>query len=688
MAGEKYQIGNCVLDTKLMSLSRGENSVKLSAKVYELLILFLNSPDNIVSRQDAIETVWQGNQGVGEKGFTNAVWVIRKNFKELGIEEDIFLTLPKVGYQLILPNQQHAETTDISVPAMSNPQVLTLALVLILFTIILGQFFYSQQTQPLATPTPAKQLLKQKVTNFEGVEEHTAVSNNGQLLAMQWRAGDLPGKIYIKDLSRPNAPLNQISLEAHEEASPAWSAADDKLAYVRVAPSGVCEVRVRHLTNNTDDLIASDCFYLPFKRVLSWSHQDVDTLIYAKQLPDRVALVSHSLASGEAQQISFPGKNEVDFAPHELQSAQDIAFIREKSASMQMSLLVQGVNQVTHPLVENRVTIVDFDYSRQGGHFYVNYFDGSNLLVSKMNPQGEVLYQVPHSGMPSNLSFSDTNQALYISMHISKEYIAQFDLQTGQKLRAISSSSRDMYARYSLETDDILFISNRAKLWGVWKNNGASSKNLTKEMGNAGIPSVSPVSTEFVVSVNNNDQHTLYLGDLQSSLFEEIDLGGISAENLSWSRDGKAIYFKGTKGDSIAIYRYEFDTQQQTLVYAGDGNYVVEGEAPHILYLSRFNQNGIWRLDTQTEQISLFTNALAKYDFGSFYYQDNHVYFISRTNDLDKIERQSINGELDTVMSFPANTVRKFFGLSQATNDSLLLTLKVANEADVNQFTF
>ena len=64
----QYQIGPCTLDCSIMTLSCGSQSVKLSAKVFELLKLFIESPDHIVSRQMAIDVIWDGNQGVGEKG--------------------------------------------------------------------------------------------------------------------------------------------------------------------------------------------------------------------------------------------------------------------------------------------------------------------------------------------------------------------------------------------------------------------------------------------------------------------------------------------------------------------------------------------------------------------------------------------------------------------------------------------
>ncbi len=98
----QYSIHDCILDCQTMVLSREEKQVKLSAKVFDFLLLFFDSSEQIVNKEDAIETIWLGNEGVGKRGVTNAIWSLRKAFSELGIEEEAFHTIPKVGYQLML----------------------------------------------------------------------------------------------------------------------------------------------------------------------------------------------------------------------------------------------------------------------------------------------------------------------------------------------------------------------------------------------------------------------------------------------------------------------------------------------------------------------------------------------------------------------------------------------------------
>jgi len=62
MNNSHYQIGQCVLDCQTQSLSRNGEVYKLSAKVFELLRLFLNSDEYVVSREEAIKQIWLGNE--------------------------------------------------------------------------------------------------------------------------------------------------------------------------------------------------------------------------------------------------------------------------------------------------------------------------------------------------------------------------------------------------------------------------------------------------------------------------------------------------------------------------------------------------------------------------------------------------------------------------------------------------
>lgn len=684
----KYQIGACIFDYKFMTLTYQNESIKLSSQVRELLLLFVESADHVVSREEAIQTIWQGNEGVGKKGFTNAIWLIRKAFKDLGVEDEVFNTLPKLGYQLTLP----IEVLAMSAESVQHPRRYLWGVAIVSFILVMTLLYLFSANPPaeIVTTNPESSELKSlpeklKITNFEGVEEHVAVSHDGRRLAMQWRTDSLRGKIYLKDLTQNDSPLTLISFGNNEEASPAWSQHDNKLAYVRIEDNKQCQIRVRDLVNNTDILVASDCFYIPFKRVVSWSNNDDNKLIYAKQYHDFVALESYSLDTGISQQMTFPGKNEVDFAPKWLKDDVQLAFIRERSASNSQSLVLQHQSGESSELISRSVSIVDFDYSQSSELFYVSTLNGGAAIVSRLAIDGTALSPLNYAGLLSGLSVSDINRKLYVTEHISKEYIVQQSYIDGSVLRKISSSSRDMYARYSQTTNDILFMSNRSALWSIWKNNGVSSKNLTKSLGNVNVPAISPVNTDFAANISVNGVPQLFLGDINSESFRAIDINGIESENLSWSKDGQYLYFKGSINNESGIYKLNVKSGELQLVTQNNAVYALEGETPSIIYMSRFNEDGVWRFNRDTGELTLVTPHLAQFDFGSFYYEQGYIYSVVRSKDNDLIERIAVTGgeEAEVVQQFPANSIRRFFGLSAGDGESFLATLKVANEADI-----
>jgi hypothetical protein len=101
--------------------------------------------------------------------------------------------------------------------------------------------------------------------------------------------------------------------------------------------------------------------------------------------------------------------------------------------------------------------------------------------------------------------------------------------------------------------------------------------------------------------------------------------------------------------------------------------------------MSRYNEDGIWKLNLESQELSLITSKLLKDDFGAFYYENNHLYYVERTKTQDLVKKISINdiNTSETITTFPANSIRRFVGLAAADETSFLLTLKVANEADI-----
>lgn len=680
MNNSHYQIGQCVLDCQTQSLSRNGEVYKLSAKVFELLRLFLNSDEYVVSREEAIKRIWLGNEGVGQRGFTNAIWTLRKAFKELDEDkDDVFITLPKVGYQLnlnvaVVDEKKHVKPLYIYL------------LVAILLCVLLLSFFLINKENPKITSTPAtiKHIEHEhlSVTNFEGIEEHPAVSHNGQYVAFQWQNGETNSGIYIKDLKNEDTPLNQVSTGRFVEASPAWSESDESLAYVRITNDNQCEVRVKHLVTNNDILIADDCYYMPYRRVLNWSKEN--ELIYTKTLASGAALFSYNFQEKTSEQLTFPQGDEVDFAPKLLISSDELLFIREKSLQ-KFDVLLQSSDKNIKNILQNKVTVIDIDVAEDSRQLFVNYAENSKFIIKKVSLDSHKEVVISNRGLPSNISLNVESGELLFANHISKEYVAKIELETGDIKRRISSSFRDMYGRLASSTNNILFLSNRSGNWSVWLNNGVTSINLSKSLGNASVPAISPDGKKFTVSIRPKDNKAskLYLGDLSDHSMQVIETHGFEPDNLSWSKDGLEIYFYVSQKHAAGMYKLVLATGKIKQLSNTGEHYLVEGEN-NTLYVSRLNMNGIWQLNPEDKSVSLVSNNLEASDYGAFYWQDGALYYLNRNAKSDELRRILKDGSEVTVALFTANSIRKFFGISQGNEQFFIATLKLSNESDIN----
>ena len=92
------QIGNCIINWKLMNVTKKNQEFKLSVKEINALSLFLTQPNEIIGRNDLIEKIWGGSTYVSTRNIDNIVVKLRRIFEEDPSNPKLFKTYPKKGY--------------------------------------------------------------------------------------------------------------------------------------------------------------------------------------------------------------------------------------------------------------------------------------------------------------------------------------------------------------------------------------------------------------------------------------------------------------------------------------------------------------------------------------------------------------------------------------------------------------
>lgn len=92
--------GNLSLDTQLIQVKYGQELIPLSPKEFELLELFLRSPQRIYTRRDIIDKLWSADEFPTDNAVTNLIKDLRRKLKAGGIKEELIETVYRLGYRL------------------------------------------------------------------------------------------------------------------------------------------------------------------------------------------------------------------------------------------------------------------------------------------------------------------------------------------------------------------------------------------------------------------------------------------------------------------------------------------------------------------------------------------------------------------------------------------------------------
>ena len=111
--------GKILVDTDSRTVSYGGEIVTLHPKEYDLLLLFLNHPNQVLSYEVIINKLWKFDRIPTHSSIRSHIKSLRQAFKKPNFKEEIIETVHGIGYRLnSLINKQKEYSTEIS-PSLS-----------------------------------------------------------------------------------------------------------------------------------------------------------------------------------------------------------------------------------------------------------------------------------------------------------------------------------------------------------------------------------------------------------------------------------------------------------------------------------------------------------------------------------------------------------------------------------------
>jgi DNA-binding winged helix-turn-helix (wHTH) protein len=203
------KFGEFTLDEKQARLLCQEKEIAIEPKLFELLLLFVNQPNTIISRQDILDNLWAGSL-VTDNAINKLVANLRKVLADEPKNPRYIQTVPKRGYRLIcevilLENidldrkSQHiadktSETNNRKKSLQNNSKVI-IALLLLLCSLFLWQVLSSNNKNS------NNNRYTMELTRAHGAEESARMHpDNNQLYYLKKVGGNMTYQLWIKNI--------------------------------------------------------------------------------------------------------------------------------------------------------------------------------------------------------------------------------------------------------------------------------------------------------------------------------------------------------------------------------------------------------------------------------------------------------------------------------------------------------
>jgi DNA-binding winged helix-turn-helix (wHTH) protein len=115
-----FEFGEFRLDPLLRVLRRGQETVSVTPKAFDLLLLLVRSGGRVLTKEEIMKAVWTGSF-VEESNLTQTIFVLRKALGE-SPDQRFILTVQSRGYRFVTEVQEvKRETTREAQGQVTNP---------------------------------------------------------------------------------------------------------------------------------------------------------------------------------------------------------------------------------------------------------------------------------------------------------------------------------------------------------------------------------------------------------------------------------------------------------------------------------------------------------------------------------------------------------------------------------------
>jgi Tol biopolymer transport system component/DNA-binding winged helix-turn-helix (wHTH) protein len=630
-----YEFGPFRLATAEHRLYRNGEIVMLPPKEFDLLLLLVQNPGQVMNRESLIKSLWP-NTVVEEANLNVHISALRKVLAESTGEQHYIETIPRLGYRFIAPVTEVNGTATISsasqvlvengagslnqnaVTAVNNHAAADwssrhrwAAIPLWLLAIgLLGipAFLYFKPVRSTGAGAPINVV---PLTTYPGRESQPAFSPDGNQIAFVWSgAKDDNTDVYVRLVDGGN--WVRLTDDPGDDVNPVWSPDGRTIAFYRSSPDGDGIFLVPALGGAERKLtgVWANRFGFGSHTWIHWSPDGKWLVVSDKTSAEEpFSLFLLSPETGEKRRVTSPPASVVgDCSPAFSPDGQRLAFVRVISALVGDIYFVSVNGGEPKRLTFDGAGVSNLAWTPDGREIVFGSRLGGKNRLYRIPVEGGGAEWLAATGSEAQYpAFSRDGSRLAWRQNTSDEDIFRLALKSGSEnvppvASLIVSTALEASPRYSPDGKRIAFVSNRSGSDEIWVcgSDGENPIRLTSFRGPlAGSPSWSPDGKQIVFDCRPEGNADIYVVSAEGG--QPRRLTADPAEDIvpSWSRDGRWIYFTSNRSGRLQIWRMPAGEGDAAQITRQGGFEPMESPDGRWLYFTQDRgSSSIWRLPT------------------------------------------------------------------------------------------
>jgi Tol biopolymer transport system component/DNA-binding winged helix-turn-helix (wHTH) protein len=670
------RFGPFALDPTNRELRKRGYLVRLQPQQIAVLLLLINRAGQIVSREEIHQHIWGNDTFVDfERGINFSINQIRAALGDDADKPRFIETIPRRGYRFIAtiendePRPAEACAPEIPLPgdhkstaSLNHDQVgpstgphaalvaapaprflskgilIGLVLLAILVAGLLGYRALSNREERRLAKSGFPNMRITQLTSLPGQYSGPTFSPDGKQIAFIWDGeNSVKGDLYVQ-LVGGEKPLRLTHTSTGHVCCADWSPDGRQITFGRCDDNGGGGVFTVPALGGSERKLTDAACQFGFAGYAKWTADGKSLVLADRCTPDAPpGIMVFSLETGVKRCLHSPpadedGSSDLSLSPDQ----KTVAFLGGGTGISGIDTIAFSGGNLRH-LTSGPIDWADYTLMWSPDGKYITFESrGRMARVPVAGGPVEFIPVFPKIGVLSpdgrRLAYVEPGMVWSSPPVVWCAKLANAGGKVVSQSSVLVSARGNSSAQLSPNEQQLVFRSIRSGTDQIWRSNADGSDPLQLtffETGFPGTPRWSPDGKWIVFDYRSTTQGgQIYLIDSEGRNLRRLSSDDYVDVVPSWSRDGKSLYFASKRSGNLQVWRREVSTGKERRITQYGGFAAFESYDAKMLYYSKLDHGGLWRMPVGGGQEDLVTNSLHVGCWGHFAVTENGLYLI------------------------------------------------------------